>query len=248
MRINIAALNIQSGVATTKGRHHYVLTGWKYWLPHSHAPIHAAGTMLKTEDIDIACITEVTDKSLRSGFRSQMETLAANVDMNERHFFSSQRLGRLIFHEGNALLSKYPIAAASSHLLHRELNMRMALEEAAVEVCGHQIGVFIAHLALTRKHREIQIGQIIQVLKERKGPMIFAGDFNEKDPQALKVLLQETPLKQICTAKTFPSWDPKYPFDYVLLSSEFTVLDCYTQKRPAFSDHLALIVQTELAD
>ena len=124
--------------------------------------------------------------------------------------------------------------------------MRMALEEASVDIEGRSVAIFIAHLALTKKHRDIQIKEIIEVIKGRKGPMIFAGDFNERDPKNLDVLLQETPLKIKCTEKTFPSWNPKYPLDYIFLSKEFTVLDCYTPKRAAFSDHLPLVVSAEL--
>ena len=246
MKINIAAINLQSGVATTKGRFHYALTGWKYWLPHSDKPIHNAGEMIKQEDVDIACITEITEKSLRSGFKSQTEILASSADLKNWNFFSSQKLGKFFFHEGNALLSKSPISNPISRPLHIELNMRMALEEATVEIQGQKISVFIAHLALTRRARQIQISEIIEILKDRTGPMILSGDFNERDPEALDILLTKTPLKRKCNLNTFPSWSPKYPLDYIFLSGEFTVLDCYVPKSPAFSDHKTLIVKTEL--
>ncbi len=246
MKINIATINLQSGVATTKGILHYVLTGWKYWLPHSDRPIRQAGEMLKQEEIGIACVTEITEKSLRSGFRSQTETLATSADLNNWNFFSSQKLGKFFFYEGNALLSKYPISHPISHPLHIELNMRMALEEATVEIQGQKISIFIAHLALTKRARQIQISEIIEILEDRTGPIILAGDFNERRPGALDILLQQTPLKQICTLKTYPSWDSKYSLDYILLSKEFTVLDCHIPNSPAFSDHSPLIVKAEL--
>jgi endonuclease/exonuclease/phosphatase family metal-dependent hydrolase len=246
MKLTIAAINLQSGVATTKGKWQYALTGWKYWLPHSDKPIKQAGKMLKEENVDIACITEISEKSLRTGFRSQTETLAESAAMDHKRFFSSQKIGKFIFHEGNALLSKYPISNPASHLLHRELNMRMALEEATVEIEGKSIAVFIAHLALTKKHRQIQIKEIIELIKERKEPIILAGDFNERNPEALDILLKETSLKHKCTLETFPSWNPRHSFDYIFFSKEFNVLDCYIQKSPAFSDHAALLVKAEI--
>lgn len=247
MKITIACVNLQSGVATTKGHWQYALTGWKYWLPHSDGPIRTAGEMLQEESVDIACCTEISEKSLRTGWRSQTEILAESAVMDHKHFFSSQKFAKILLYEGNALLSKYPISDTASHLLHRELNMRMSLEEASVQIQNKKIKVFIAHLALTKKHRQIQIQEIIGFLKEEKDPIVLAGDFNERNPEALDILLQETPLKYKCTLETYPSWDPKYQFDYIFLSKEFSVLDCHIQKSPAFSDHAALMVKAEIA-
>ena len=80
----------------------------------------------------------------------------------------------------------------------------------------------------------------------RTGPMILAGDFNERHPEMLDILLKETPLKHRCTLKTFPSWNPKYPLDYIFLSEEFSVNDCYLPEGQEFSDHKALVVKAEL--
>lgn len=244
-QITIAAINLQSGVATTKGNFQYLFTAWKYWLPHSHKPIYEAGKMIEKENIDIACITEISEKSLRTEFRSQTKLLADSAEIKYTHFFSSQKVGKFFLYEGNALLSKYPILNFASHLLHIEL-MRMALEEAIIKVGDKNITILIAHLALTRKHRNIQIKEIIEILKNKKGPTILVGDFNERKREKLDIITQETFLKQRCTLNTFPSWNPKYPLDNIFLSDEFTVLDYYIPKGKAFSDHAALIVKAEL--
>ncbi len=244
-KITIAAINLQSGVATTKGNFYYALTAWKYWLPHSHKPICEAGKMLKRENVDIACITEISEKSLRTGFRSQTETFAQNAEMKNTHFFSLQKIGKFFFHEGNALVSKYPISDVIHHPLHIEL-LRIGLEEATVEIENKKISVFIAHTALLQRNREIQIKEIIEIMKSKKGPMILAGDFNARNPKELDIIARETILKQRYTLKTFPSWNPKYPLDNIFLSEKFTVLDCYIPKGMPFSDHMPLIVKAEL--
>ncbi len=243
--MNIAIINLQSGVGTTKGYSHYALTGWKYWLPHSNKPIRDAGKALKLENIDIACITEISEKSLRTGFTSQTSLLAKNSGLQNQHFFSSQTIGKFIFYEGNALLSKYPISNPTSHMLHNEL-MRLALEEATIDIEGKKITVFIAHLALLKKNREIQVREIIEIIKNRTGPIILAGDFNERNPEELDMLLKQTTLKYRCAIKNFPSWNPKYPLDYVFLSGEFTKPEYYISKSTAFSDHAMLVVRTEM--
>jgi endonuclease/exonuclease/phosphatase family metal-dependent hydrolase len=244
-KIIIAAVNLQSGVATTKSNFHYIFTTWKYWLPHSHRPITEAGKMLKKENVDIACITEISEKSLRTGFRSQTETLAHSAEMKHAHFFSSQKVGKFFFHEGNALLSKYQATNFASHLLYIEL-MNMALEEATIEIAGRKITVFIGHLALLKKNRDIQIREIIEIINNQEGPIILVGDFNARNGAELDVIVKETRLKHRRTLKTFPSWNGEYPLDNIFLSEEFTVLDCYIPEGIAFSDHAALIVKAEL--
>ncbi|MFA6585618.1 MAG: endonuclease/exonuclease/phosphatase family protein [Candidatus Paceibacterota bacterium] len=244
-KINIVAINLQSGVGMTKGGFHIPLNTWKYWLPHSHKPISDAGEMIKDEGVDIACVTEITESSIRTGFRSQTDFLARKSGLRNYHFFSMQERGKLFFHEGNAILSKYKVEDADSQLLHVELQ-NMSLDEAVIEIEGQKITVFVAHLALLKRNREIQIREIIEIVKERKGPIILAGDFNEKHSEAFNILIQETRLKNMCNLKTFPSWNPKHTFDYIFLTEEFNVLGYHVQKSKAFSDHLALIVKAEL--
>ena len=244
MKINIATINLQSGVATTKGSFHYALTGWKYWLPHSDKPIETAGNILQEEDVGIACVTEISEKSLCTGFRSQTTILGESAGMSHRHFFSTKIPFSALRDEGNAIISKYPIASSTSHPLHKEL-FNASIDEVVIEVDGKRIAVFVVHLALTQKHRQIQVKEIIGLIKDRKGPMILAGDFNERNPSALDILLQETPLKHKCTLKTYPSWNQKYPLDYIFLGKEFNILDFYIPKSPLFSDHAALVVKVE---
>lgn len=244
-KITIAAINLQSGVATTRGFWQYPLTGWKYWLPHSDRHIKLCGKVLKDEEVDVACISEISEKSLCTGFRSQTETLSESADMDHRHFFSSRIPFSSWRDEGNAVLSRHPLSNIASHPLHKEL-IGVALDEASILVEGKAVTVLIAHLALTKKHRQIQIKEIIDLVKGRTGPIILAGDFNEPDPKAFDELLQATPLKQMLTLKTFPSWKPTRSLDYVFLSEEFKMLDCYIPKSPAFSDHATLVVKAEL--
>ena len=68
-KINIALTNVQSGVAVTKSYFQQLLIGWKYYLPHSHQSIEVAGKTLKEENINIACVTEISESSLRTGFK-----------------------------------------------------------------------------------------------------------------------------------------------------------------------------------
>jgi endonuclease/exonuclease/phosphatase family metal-dependent hydrolase len=245
IKITIATSNLQSGVAMTKGHFQHLLIEWKYWLPHSNRPIYEAGKMLKEEYVDIACITEISEKSLRTGFNSQTKILKDSSGMLNNHFFSPQKFGKFFFHEGKAIYSKYKIIDSTSHPLSTGF-MRTTLDETTIEIESKKIKVFAVHLALIEKHREKQIKEITEILKNQKDPIILAGDFNERNPEKLETLIQNTPLKHKYTLKTFPSWNPQYQLDYILLSDEFTVSDCHIPKSKPFSDHSALIVKAEL--
>ena len=236
---------MQSAVSATHGLIQWPLFMWKYWLPHSHKPLKKCGEMIKAESIGIALMSEVSEKSLRTGFRSQTEFLKEASGLPYAHFFSSQKLAKFMAHEGNAMLSSYPLSSFASHLLPKE-TMRMALEEAVMDMGGKKVTVFLAHMALTRHVRLKQLEVMKKNIKSRTGPIILAGDFNEKDRSVFDGLRAETRLKQLYTAKTFPAWKPRHSFDYILLSEEFKVHDFYAQKQPPFSDHLAFIVKAEL--
>src|ERR1700722_3093458 len=112
MRLNIAVINAQSGVGATKSYFHYLLSIWKYGLPHSNKPLEIAGRMIRDEHIDIALLTEISEKSLRTGFQSQIDILLKYSSLAEKKFFSTQK--SLAFHEGNGILSRYPIISSES--------------------------------------------------------------------------------------------------------------------------------------
>lgn len=243
-KVNIATLNIQSGVAATRGWWHFIGSIWKYWIPHSNRAVMEAGNALAAEDIHIAGAVEVSEGSMRSSFDSQTRILKDSSGMDSALFTSPQRMGKFFFFEGNAILSKFTILKHTSHPIHHEL-FQAALEEFTLKIGTKKVSFFLAHLALTPKHRALQFEDIINIIKDRTEPVILAGDFNERIPNALDFLLERTPLRHACTQNTYPSWDPKYPLDYIFLSEHFQVLDCHTMKQK-FSDHLGLVVNAEL--
>lgn len=241
--LTIAFANLQSGVAATKGWLQYASSGWKYWLPHSEAPLRAAGAMLRDEHADIACFVEVSERSLPTAYHSQLDVVAAAAGMAEKAFFFPPRW-TIRPQEGKALLSRYPIRDQKTDRFAGGFLPRYMVE-ASISVGGRSVSVFIAHLPLNRPARKRQLTEIESVLKNRSDPMILAGDFNEPDPFMLQRLILGGPLAHICTQLTFPSWRPARSLDYIFLSKEFSVLECKVPGGPVFSDHLPLLVKVE---
>lgn len=242
MTLRIAVLNLQAGIGVTKGYGQYLTSGWKYGLPHSTAPIQAAGRFLKEERIDIALATEVEEHGMRSGFRSQGDLILSNSGLTHHEFFPTRSTPPFI-HEGSSVFSKQPLVRVRTHVLPSGRLSRV-LGETVLEADGGTIAAFVGHLGLRQEKRQRQIAEIGRIVREEKGPIILGGDFNERDHNAFEIF-KESGLAHFCAAPNFPSWKPKYPLAVLCLSSHFTVVkQCVA---PAlFSDHLPLVVEVEL--
>lgn len=235
MTIRIAVLNLQSGVATTRGYWQYATTGWKYFLPHSSRPLRLAGQMLRAESIDIALCTEVTESSLRSGFSSQIKTIQKASGIEHAHFFPA--VNTSFVQEGSAILCKHPIIEARTHPLTSG-KMQRILAETIVRLEGKNVRIFIAHLALNTKIRRMQIEEIAVIVTKVAEPCILGGDFNESDSRNFKQIT-DLGFTDI-SLPNFPSWKPKRALDHIFTRG-FEIQDFRIPGGEIFSDHLSLV-------
>lgn len=58
-QLRAATCNLQTGIGTTRGYWRYLLTGWKYLLPHGSAPVRQASSFLTSERVDVAARCEI---------------------------------------------------------------------------------------------------------------------------------------------------------------------------------------------
>jgi endonuclease/exonuclease/phosphatase family metal-dependent hydrolase len=154
-------------------------------------------------------------------------------------------------HHGNALLSKYPIAAwrnvdASVGAVEPRGLLHCVLEVPGVSGPLHTVCL---HLALRESHRKRQVGFLLELLASavpRGAPLVIAGDFNDWRQRAHR-RLQEAGLEEIHSAargrpaRTFPARSPFLRLDRIyvrdLLHRPVTV-----PRRPwaRLSDHVPL--------
>jgi len=236
-------LNAQSGVGTTLGRRQYVTTGWRYRLPHTNKYLLQAGQMLQEERVDLALCVELSEHSLTSGFKSQTEIMREASGLSNSTFFSASRLYPFL-HEGLAVITRYPIKEAQTHLLPRGLFQRV-MGEVVIEI-DHQtnISVFVTHLALGEKAREEQCEAVAEIVGKSGNPVILGGDFNTKDTTWLTERLP--PGLRECSDPTFPAWRPRVALQRLFFNEEIRLREVWTAPARAFSDHLPLLVQIEL--
>jgi endonuclease/exonuclease/phosphatase family metal-dependent hydrolase len=243
MRIRIIVANIQSGIGVTEGYRQYLTSGWRYLLPHSGRGVLDAGTFLKAEDADIALLTEVDGGSRRSRHVSQMDRIVEGSGLPQARFFSTRLVGAAI-NEGNAIVTRFPIASDRTYPLSSRVNPRV-LGETVLELPDERtLTALVAHLALGARQREMQLAEIAEHVKGLDGPVMLGGDFNERDHHAFRHLMKAglTPI----SVAGYPSWKPVHALQVLFLSHHFTGTQASVPDGARFSDHLPLIVETEL--
>ena len=241
--MRIAVINLQSGIGITKGYREYFTSGWRYLLPHSTRYVRRAGELLKQEGADIALMTEVEEAGLRSGFRRQTEILREASGLPHSEFFATRSVEPLAA-EGNALLTRYGIQEVRTHLLKPGAIPRV-MGEVILSVEGRRVHAFVAHLGIRNVYRAEQIKRIRTIIMERNEPVILGGDFNERDHEAFEIL-KTAGFSHLAALPTYPSWKPQHKLSVLFLSKHFGPPRAYLPAARPFSDHLPLMVETEL--
>lgn len=59
-------------------------------------------------------------------------------------------------------------------------------------------------------------------------------------------LLEESSLRKVTSARTFPSWNPKKRLDYLFFSEHFDIVSSYAFDRFRFSDHLPFVAEVTM--
>lgn len=241
MSLRIAVINLQSGIGVTRGYSQYLTRGWRYLLPHHGLPIEEAAVFLASEQVDIALLTEVEGGSRRSRYLSHLAILSERTGLLHTKFFSTRSHGEVI-NEGNAVLSRIPILSTTAHPLTKSTNPRV-LGVSVVQLENSTLSVCVVHLALRARARLAQLQELVGLLAKLDGPIILAGDFNERDHAAFDVLkaIGLTPM----SVPTFPSWKPRHALQVLFVSSHLRVISISAPTHSPFSDHLPLLIEVE---
>jgi endonuclease/exonuclease/phosphatase family metal-dependent hydrolase len=129
-------------------------------------------------------------------------------------------------HQGNAILSRFPIKRYENIDISTNPLECRALLHAEIEIPGVEstIHCVCAHLSLFRKCRDEQLRKICKRLSDsvpEGGPLILAGDFNDWQQRASGVLVRELGIKEVfqnlhgAYQATFPTVYPLFKLDRV---------------------------------
>jgi len=148
---------------------------------------------IKRLEVDIVCLQEVP---WTREFGSAAEIIARKIGMNHAYLRANGNRRAILFEEGSAILSRYPLENPSFVELIPQSGFfehRIALHTTVVTPWGH-VAVFVTHL--TNGEPDINYEQALSLKKfveHTKEPLkIVAGDFNaQPESPQVRTLTQE---------------------------------------------------------
>ena len=199
---------------------------------------------------DLVALQEIDQTCIRSGKVDQAAVLGNLLGMHHR-------FGKFMDFQGGqyglAVLSRFPIQKSFRHQLAPGAEPRCALEVIVQPTGSATLLSFVSiHNDWTRESFRIaQVNDLIAGLRERKHPVILAGDFNAQPKAESLARLQASGFlvsPKTKDAKTFPSPSPRIEIDYFLsrgfsfVNSPVTVVH---DERLA-SDHRPIVMELPL--
>jgi len=220
-----------------------------------HLPIPYAGYLKRTtcnlecivsfiESVkpDIIGLIEIDSGSFRSENMCQAETIARQLGYThvvETKYGTNRVVRRVpvLNKQGNAILTSHQI------LRHRFHYFAEGFKRLVIEVQLPEVTVFLVHLSLTFIQRQHQLQHLHQLVKQTKGPVILAGDFNVLwGDRELALFLAATGLVSANDEgrPAHPSKSPKRQLDFILYSKELEVSN-FNIPMVQYSDHVPLV-------
>ena len=245
-RLRIMSYNIQVGIST-RHPHQYFTHSWKHVLPHSQRLVNLDRTAHLLKGYDIVGLQEVDAGSLRSNYINLTEYLAVEAGMPFWYHQVNRNLGRFAQHS-NGLLSRYQPQEMRNITLPGLIPGRNAIL-ARYGTQDASLGVFIVHLALSKRARLRQLSHLSEVINEFDHA-IFMGDLNCRASSAeLKLLFTRTRLREpLEETLTFPSWRPRLHIDHIFVTPEIHVHKVHSLSSHPYSDHLPIAMEIDLPE
>jgi len=242
LTLKLITYNAQAGIHTPH-YFYYLSRMWCHIMPNRQAlwNLKRAAHFLAT--CDIVSLQEIDHGSRRTAGVNQVELLSRLTGIRYQAIQTNRRLGSL-FRHGLGLLSRFRLEEVQYHALPGPLPGRGAML-ARIGTPPHALWIATVHLSLTRKARHAQVNYIRDIL-EPCGHVILMGDFNTspKDEEIL-LPLQTLGLHSVGEYLTFPSWNPRQPYDHIWLSAGIKTAFA-APVATIISDHLPMMAEISL--
>lgn len=232
-KLKVMSFNIASGL-TIDGRLDLELTA----------------SVIEKAEVDIAGLQEVDQNfSQRTNFTDQIKWLAQRLNMyaafgpNLTAHPADARWPMQAY--GNAILSRYPIKSYQNHLLEKlesgPTSEQRGLMEATIDIDGELIAFFNTHLSLNRKQLELNIEELLNLVKLQELPAILTGDFNAEPNSPHMQRIEEELNNVFGSSASHPETykkqgDHGQKIDFIFYSKHWHVLEAETIHTKA-SDH-----------
>jgi len=231
----------------TGSRFHFPFPLISGYLKPTGAQLDRITSFISDQHPDIVGLVEVDAGSYRSDRLNQAQHIASalghyHVDAVKYGLHSMARNVPILRKQSNAFLSSDVIHDKRFHYIEhgvKRLVMELELE---------QLTVLLVHLSIKYRHRHYQLGDLYEMVKNIKKPLIVAGDFNLLWGDAeIDLFLAATGLHSANTEgrPSYPSHAPKRQLDFILHSPEIRVTS-FAMPQVNYSDHLPLICDFEI--
>ncbi|MDH5445160.1 MAG: endonuclease/exonuclease/phosphatase family protein [Gammaproteobacteria bacterium] len=241
--LKVMSYNIQVGIST-RTPHHYLTHSWKHVLPHSQRIANLDRVARLLGDFDLVGLQEVDAGSLRSNYINLAEYLAHKAGFPFWYHQVNRNIGHFAKHS-NGLLSRFQPVEINDIPLPGLIPGRNAIM-ARYGTGEESLGVFMLHLALSRRARMRQLAMISEQVNEFRH-VILMGDMNcRTGSPEMKLLFKRTRLREpLEETFTFPSWRPSHHIDHILVTPELKVQAVHALQH-AYSDHLPIVMELVL--
>ncbi|HSJ37057.1 MAG TPA: endonuclease/exonuclease/phosphatase family protein [Planococcus sp. (in: firmicutes)] len=221
--------------------------------------LELTASVIEAAEVDIAGLQEVDQNySERTNFTDQITWLANRLDMHAAfgpNLTANPADARWPMQAyGNALLSRHPITSYQNHLLEKlesgaESEQR-GLLEVAIEINGVSIAFFNTHLSLKRKQLELNIEELLEIIRHKDIPAILTGDFNADAHSPLMMRIGEELNNVFGSTALHPETykkpgDHGQKIDFIFCSRHWRVLSAETIETEA-SDHKPILAVLQL--
>jgi endonuclease/exonuclease/phosphatase family metal-dependent hydrolase len=195
---------------------------------------------------DVVALQEVDSRRARgAGMANPFEILREALGSHGTH---AHAISTADGDYGQALISRWPLAASSVHdLSYPEREPRRAISAHIATPAG-PLQVIATHLGLSLRERSRQAETLLGLIANLQRPTVVMGDFNDwlwrgSVRRALRRVLPR------CTGqRTFPAVLPLFRLDCIYVSNAVRILRCRTDPAArALPDHLPVLADIDMA-
>jgi len=225
-----------------------------------HLPVPGAGYLrsnarvlqgitrfIKSMDPDIVGLIEVDTGSIRSRRVNQAEVIAESLGHYSIYTCkygtgSLNTFVPIVNKQANAFLAAPRVEGERFHYFDTGIK-RLIIELELDDIC-----VFLVHLSLKFRHRQVQLRHLHDLVKRSPKPVIVAGDFNTFWGEHEIVLFMEASGLKSANRSGLPSYPARHPrleLDFILYSRGIEI-DSFAVPEVTFSDHRPLVCDFRL--
>ena len=211
------------------------------------AELERIAQFIRSQDPDVVGLIEVDTGSMRSGRVNQAEMIAA--ELGHYSCYASKYAGDSV-NQRLPIIRKQANAFLASPRVHGERfhYFETGMKRLIIELELDDVAIFLVHLSLKYRHRQMQLRHLHQLVERSHKPVIVAGDFNTFwGADELYLFMKAAGLSNANTdgQPSYPTRSPRLELDFILCSEAIEVTG-FAVPAVSFSDHLPLICDFEV--